>query len=270
MRLLLSILLLCSACGQALAQYQPWAIQWLQHSSTAKAGREYLGIYGTSGTNYLPGANITFTPSGPYAYVIDATGGGGGSSNYVLKSGDTMTGPLITSSSIIVSSADTFISTGNGALSTNGQMVIFGDLNAGYVPTLTLMGTFAGHTNQADIRYYYGTGVKVNQNLIVQRAGGDATVLTANNQLYLGTNAGFDGTQWYGNGLGLSNVPTVGLSVTQSIFLVALGSTNLYTNVFANGLLVASGPAGAGHGPSILLENGSYILLEVGGSLLKE
>lgn len=30
------------------AQYQPWAIQWLQHAFNPQAGRDYLGIYGTN------------------------------------------------------------------------------------------------------------------------------------------------------------------------------------------------------------------------------
>jgi hypothetical protein len=45
----------------------------------------------------------------------------------------------------------------------------------------------------------------------------------------------------YGDGAGLTNVPTVGLSVTQNVLLWTLVSTNRYTNVFSNGRLVASG-----------------------------
>lgn len=68
----------------ARAQYQPWAVQWLQHAFNAKAGREYLGI-----TNLLPGANVTFTLTSTNTYLINAGGGGG----LIQLTGDVLGGP---------------------------------------------------------------------------------------------------------------------------------------------------------------------------------
>lgn len=58
-----------------------------------------------------------------------------------------------------------------------------------------------------------------------------------------------------------------GISLTQSILVVSGGATNIYTNVFAHGLLVASGPA-AGFPPSYIQPNGGYYLQPNGGSYL--
>jgi hypothetical protein len=57
---------------------------------------------------------------------------------------------------------------------------------------------------------------------------------------FFGDVVALHGTYW-GDGSGLTNVPTVGLTITQNVLLWTLVSTNRYTNVFANGLLVASG-----------------------------
>ena len=165
MRLKLLAVLALLAPITTFGQYQPWAVQWLQHASTAQNGREYMGIFGTSGTNsvyaqfstnwlgsnamwlslssgltnYTPGSNVTFTLTSPYNYQISASGGGGA---------------------------------------------------------------------------------------------------------------------------------TTGLSVTQTLLLVSVGLTNLYTNAFVDGLLVASGPAGASHLSSILLPGGGYLLQPGGGTIL--
>ena len=75
---------------------------------------------------------------------------------------------------------------------------------------------------------------------------------------------------FYGNGAGLTNVPctTTGLSITQSLLLVSGGTTNLYTNAFANGLLIASGPVISAHGPSWVWPGGGYILWPGGSTIL--
>ena len=74
----------------------------------------------------------------------------------------------------------------------------------------------------------------------------------------------------YGNGAGLTNVPTVGLSVTQNVAFWSGTISNLvaYTNVFANGLLVSSGQAVSTHGSSLIQPNGDYLLQFNGGTFL--
>jgi hypothetical protein len=59
-----------------------------------------------------------------------------------------------------------------------------------------------------------------------------------------------------------------GISTTQSVMLVFGGSTNVWTNAFVNGLLIASGPAGAGHASSLILPGGGYLLQPNGGTFL--
>ena len=75
-----------------------------------------------------------------------------------------------------------------------------------------------------------------------------------------------------GNGAGLTNVPctTTGLSITQNVVLWLTSVTNqfAYTNVFSNGLLVASGPvAPPAHASSLIIPGGGY-LIQPGGSTI--
>lgn len=70
------------------AQYITYYIQGLHRQGTAQNAREYLGIYGTSGTNYTPGAGVTFTLTGPYTYSIAAGAGGA-----IQLTGDVLGGP---------------------------------------------------------------------------------------------------------------------------------------------------------------------------------
>ena len=77
--------------------------------------------------------------------------------------------------------------------------------------------------------------------------------------LYLGGVA-VSGTNW----------PTVGLSITQKVVLFGSSLTNTlaFTNVFANGLLVASGAFASAHAGSIIMPGGGYLIQPSGGSLL--
>jgi hypothetical protein len=68
----------------ASCQTSPFNVQFLS-KPTAQTDREYLGIFGSSGTNYTPGANVTFTKTGPYSYAINAPGGGGGGGTIVAS-----------------------------------------------------------------------------------------------------------------------------------------------------------------------------------------
>ena len=66
-------------------------------------------------------------------------------------------------------------------------------------------------------------------------------------------------------------VLTNGMSVTQSVVCFSGSVSNLlaFTNVYQMGRLVASGPfAGSGHGPSLILPGGGYLIQPSGGSLL--
>lgn len=98
MRLLSAIFSLLVACASQ-AQNISYFNQGLLRQPSAEADRVYLGI-----TNLFPGAGITFTPNGPLGYTISA---GGGLSQYVLKSGDTMSGSLTNLSYITVNSTNT-------------------------------------------------------------------------------------------------------------------------------------------------------------------
>lgn len=72
-RYILTLILLLAGIESVRAQYQPWAVQWLQHASNPLTGRQYLGV-----TNLWPGANITFSPVGNGDFYINSSGGGGG------------------------------------------------------------------------------------------------------------------------------------------------------------------------------------------------
>lgn len=65
-RLVGGLLLWWGAAAPLLAQYQPWAVQWLQHAYSPLAGRQYLGV-----TNLYAGTNVSFSPVGNGDYYLN-------------------------------------------------------------------------------------------------------------------------------------------------------------------------------------------------------
>lgn len=230
MRLRLLILLLVTFASTAMGQASYWG-NGLIKQGNAQLAQQYF---------FRAGTNVTITFNGQYVF-INSSGGGGtnnpsivtniGNQYYVLKSGDTMTGPLV------ITNGNAF---GNIVLWADSVAEISFRLTNGYIGNFT----------------YELNGFNLYDNLLV--TGGDVAT---------------DGI-FYGDGSGLSNVvaTTTGLSITQNVVFWSGSVSNLaaYTNVFSHGLLVASGHAGATHGPSLLIEIGNYLLLENGGTILKE
>jgi hypothetical protein len=235
MRYWFSILALVLCAGPAQGQNQAWANQWLQHAFSAQAGREYMGLYGTSGTNYTAGSNVTFTSTGPYTFRISASGGGGGStSNFVAKSGDVMSGPLTNTT----------------------QLWMQDDL--GGTPSINMFfrpggpGTWLYGFQITPMTGLWGVGMYVGGDLKANDINGD-TIYAA---------SGF-----VGDGSGLTNVPTVGLTTNIAVVFTSTMTTN--TLNFTNGLLMAiNGSLAPVHGASLIQPGGSYLLQPSGGTLL--
>lgn len=210
----------------------------------AQADRDYLGIFPTN----IPGL-------GPYVQHI-ATNSGGGGWSY-----DPITRTIWYNSSF------GRVYLGNG-IGTNELTVLWYDGSSYWGGPMTNQ-VPAGLTNltlagwdQVAIRFAF-TNPGASSDLVYNFEG-----FTFGDDVR--TPGGFfAGNGFYGDAEFLTNFP--GLSITQSLLLVSGGATNLYTNVFNHGLLIASGKSGAAaHGPSLLLEGGGYILLEGGGTILKE
>lgn len=230
----LLILLLVTFASTARAQYQAWAVSWLQHAYSAQAGRDYMGI-----TNFVAGSNVSFTITSrngvPYVTIgvtaaINPNITNIANQYYVLKSGDTMTGQLV------ITNGNAF---GNIVLWADSVAEISFRLTNGYIGNFT----------------YELNGFNLYDNLLV--TGGDVAT---------------DGI-FYGDGSGLSNVvaTTTGLSVTQNVVFWSGSVSNLvaYTNVYQGGLLVASGQsAGPAHGASLIQPGGGYLLQPGGGTIL--
>jgi len=254
------ILIVLLALGTVAHGQITYYIEGLHRQGDAAKARTYLGIQGSNIFNW--GTNC---PCGTNAPVVGP---------YVLKAGDTMTGPLtnkIVGDSYIDNLWVTNLTVGGngglapGMLSFNaptpsatvgGHLLVLEHITpfiSQVVPVSIAGADQFGNLQAADITNY----------------GSFNSSGTISMGFPFGVNnGGYDGTQWYGDGAGLTNVPTVGLTVTQTLLLVSGGTTNLYTNSFANGLLVASGPVTAGHLSSIILPGGGYLLQPSGGTIL--
>jgi hypothetical protein len=189
----------------------------------------------------------------------------GGSGSFVLKAGDTMTGDLVMSDSAIQTA--TAIPGSTSLLVSNVNSVMkFTEQG------LSLFNTFPG-----PFIYFKDTTSGLGANLSYNSSLGFWVDGNANGAFYVvsGINkyAGINSNSVHsGDGGLLTNITgTVGLSITQNAVLWSSTLTNqvAYTNVFANGLLIASGPYVSAHGSSLIQPAGlGYILQPGGGSLL--
>lgn len=340
MRRFVPLLILLVACTASASTPSYWFSQ-LQVKPDAQQAQEFW---------FLPGTNVTFTYANNRVYLN--SGGGtisllssnntwtgnnnftgpllwngvqvctncGGAGAFVLKSGDTMTGPLtnvfggvLTNMAWIGDSLGDFMGYGN-IQDNYGDFMAAGFVNAknGFVgrflngtngfTALSMVPIPGGNIlvgNGGLLSDLQSTNLIVSGDIdmqahsltnadLVDAISVDTLNLTSHNlqlQNMPGVNsAGYDQISighyaFYGDGSGLTHIyatnivgsiPTTGLSVTQNVVLWSSSLTNqvAYTNVFANGLLIASGPFIAAHGSSIILPGGGYLLQPGGGSLL--
>lgn len=180
----------------------------------------------------------------------------GGADFYVLKSGDTMTGSLSINGSpgipgfqVFSSGGETLFQTGETNVAVT-NLVINGDVGTGYGLVLSSPWV-ASLGGRMLVRSVTSGAVEVANGIATDMFDNLYTAdITVQGTLYAnygfidlnfgggGKYAGSTNGIFFGDGSGLTNVPTVGLTITQHITDFILGSI---TNVYSNGLLVATG-----------------------------
>lgn len=207
------------------------------------------------------GTNLTQTQI-QQIYTYGYTG------NYVEKTGDTMTGPLK-----ISVPAGSGLDVTDSAGGTNGDIYVNGSV---FVTNMFTLGStlLNGHLQMDAVGWFTDKPWQFGGGSFGSYLGTNGEIIIADSGIVHGgiTNNPFGaGYAWFfGNGGGLTNLhfTTTGVSITQHVADFILGNI---TNVFSNGLLVATGPYVAPPSATAMLgEDGGAMLGEDGGKILGE
>lgn len=238
------------------ATYAQYSTNWFGSNAL------YLMLSGQI-TNYTPGTNITFTMTSPHSYRIDSTATGGSWDQ--VWTNDVADGQIIVSGLNYSPYLEGFGSGWPIAFDTNSgsQLYLQSDDGTG---TNTVSLVLRGQPYGGDFitaRAPNGVAFDVDGEGNISFVRGVYYSWPTYSSTGSLTNDGVGNLGW-----SPSSGTTTGLTTN---FPVVFGNGSTNTLNFTNGLLMAiNGALGPSHGPSILLESGSYILLENGGTILKE